>query len=86
MKKIIFLRKDKKKETSTEILSKLAAVDGIAITALSKSQAIVGHVQQKGYKMPKSPTTISKCINSFYKEKCPELRENFEKLKNAKQR
>ena len=36
--------------------------------------------------MPKSPTTISKCINNFYKEKCTELRKNFEKLKNAKRK
>ena len=67
-------------------MSKAAAVDGMAITAISKSKAIAGYVQQKGFKMPKSPTTISKCINSFYKEKCTELRENFEKLKIAKRK
>ena len=72
-----------KKESLNEILSKVAAFDGMAITAMSKSQAIAGYVQQKGYKMPKSPTTISKCINSFYKEKCVELREKFEKLKTG---
>ena len=43
-------------------------------------------MQQKGYKMPKSLTTISKCISSFYKEKCTELQENFEKLKNPKRK
>ena len=53
----------------------------MAVTAMSKSLAFASYIQQKGYKMPKSPTTISKCINSFYKEKCTELRENFEKLK-----
>ena len=72
-----------KKESLNEILSKVAAFDRMAITAISKSQAIAGYVQQKGYQMPKSPTTISKCINSFYKEKCVELREKFEKLKTA---
>ena len=72
-----------KKESLNEILSKVAAFDGMAITAMSKSQAIAGYVQQKGYKMPKSPTTISKCINSFYKEKSVELREKSEKLKTA---
>ena len=72
-----------KKESLNEILSKVAAFDGMAITAKCKSQAIAGYVQQKGYKMPKSPTTIPKCINSFYKEKCVELREKFEKLKTA---
>ena len=70
MEKIIFLRKSKKsntvlqflkKKSLNEILSKVAAVDGMAITAISKSQAIAGYVQQKRYEMPNSPTTISKC-------------------------
>ena len=36
--------------------------------------------------MPKSQTTVSKCINIFNKEKYTELWENFEKLKNAKRK
>ena len=52
-----------KKESLNEILSKVAGVDGMVITAISKSQAIAGYVQQKGYIMTKSPTTISKCIS-----------------------
>lgn len=72
-----------KKESLNEILSKVAAFDGMTITAMSKSEAIAGYVKQRGYKMPKSPTTISKCINSFYKEKCIELRDKFEKLRIA---
>ena len=57
------------------------AVDGMAITAISKSQAIAGYVQQKGYKMPKSSTTIYSVSTDFIKKNVL----NFGKiLKNKK--
>jgi hypothetical protein len=51
-----------KKESLAEILSRVAAVDGMSINAITNSKAIKGYVESKGFKMPKSPTTIHKDI------------------------
>lgn len=72
-----------KKESLNEILARIAAVDGMSIKAIAKSRAIIGYVTQRGYKMPKSPTTISNRINKFYETKRDQLREVFKKLKQA---
>jgi len=70
-----------KKESLEEILSRVAAVDGMSIYAITKSKAIKGYIESKGYKMPLSPTTVTKNIIGYYEKKKIELQNTFQNLK-----
>ena len=52
-----------------EILSRCVANDGFSMNSIVKSKAINGFVTSKGFNMPKSCNTVTKCILKFFEIK-----------------
>lgn len=75
------IKKFIKTRTLEEILSRCVAEDGFSINSIVKSEAINGYVRSKGFDMPKSPTTVTKCILKFYEIKKKETVSIIKELK-----
>ena len=58
-----------KNKTLDEILARCVAEDGFSMNSIVKSHAIKEYVKSKGFDMPKSPTSVTKCILNFYEIK-----------------
>ncbi|GBP86796.1 hypothetical protein EVAR_99875_1 [Eumeta japonica] len=65
------------KKSLSEIISRLAAEDGLFISAITNSKFIRESITQRGYKMPKNETDIMKIVLDYYEEKKDEIIENF---------
>lgn len=61
----------------SEIISRLAAEDGLSIRAITRSKFIRESITQRGYKMPKNETDIMKIILRYYEERKEEMMQNF---------
>lgn len=59
--------------TIGEVVSKLAASDGISIRAITNSDVIRGYVTKDGLKMPKCESDVMKLIMAFAEEKREEI-------------
>jgi galactitol-specific phosphotransferase system IIB component len=83
MSNTVDIRRFTKMETIGGILARIAAVDGMSITAMAKSKALKDYLRLKGMVSPQSRTTISSYIYDFYIEKKNETRMKFQEyLKN----
>jgi hypothetical protein len=51
-----------------DIVSKLAAVDGISITAITRSEFIRESIASRGFKLPKNETDVMKLIHNQYEK------------------
>ncbi|KAL0859841.1 hypothetical protein ABMA27_010181 [Loxostege sticticalis] len=68
------------RKSLSEIISRLAAEDGLTIRAITKSKFIRESITQRGYKMPKNETEIMKIILNYYEEKKAEMIQKFKNL------
>jgi hypothetical protein len=68
-----------KRESLGELLAKCAAEDGFSIHAITKSFVFREFITKRGYKMPRSRSTVRKLILDFYVEKrdAPVASEHF---------
>ncbi|GLV44545.1 hypothetical protein CBL_12108 [Carabus blaptoides fortunei] len=75
-----------KRESLASILARCATEDGFSIQSITRSVAIRGFVECRGFKMPKSRHTVMKNIYSFFEEKKDELKKYLSKLKQNKKK
>jgi len=72
-----------KRSSLEEIISKLAAVDGISIRAITRSEFIRESISNRGYKLPKNETDVMQLIHDHFKAmKEKMIVELSEKFKN----
>lgn len=72
-----------KRSSLEEIISKLAAVDGISIRAITRSEFIRESISNRGYKLPKNETDVMQLIHDHFKVmKEKMIVELSEKIKN----
>lgn len=57
-----------KRKSLCEIVARLAAFDGISISAISKSKFIRESMSTRGFKLPTSKSAIMKLIHDYYNE------------------
>ena len=57
-----FIRKD----TREELVTKLAAVDGFSINAITKSESIRQSFSEKGFVLPKNPSDVMGLVHTQY--------------------
>lgn len=55
-----------KRQSLSEIVARLAAVDGFSINAITKSDFIRQSITARGFSLPKSRTTVMKLICQYY--------------------
>lgn len=72
-----------KRVTLDEVLSRLAAEDGLTIRQITRSKFIQESLSSRGFVPPKSENTIMKIIMGFAKDKEMEMKREFMQL-NAK--
>lgn len=72
------------RQSLNEIVSRLAALDGLNIKQITDSTFIRESIQKRGYSLPKSKTTVMKLITSYASEKKAEIRSYLIKHKEKK--
>jgi BED zinc finger len=75
-----------KHETLEELLAECAAKDGMPLRLIIRSRLVREAIQERGLKMPKSVTKISKMIVAFSDEKREELAAKFSSMIQAGER
>jgi len=53
----------------SELISKLAAVDGFSFNRITKSEFIRQSMNAKGFNLPRNPTDVIKIMLEFYEQK-----------------
>jgi len=72
-----------KRSSLEEIISKLAAVDGISIRAITRSEFIRESISKQGFKLPKNESDVMKLINDHFQAiKNKMIGELSEKIQN----
>lgn len=72
------------RQTLNEVVSRLAALDGLNIKQITNSTFIRESMKQRGYSLPKSQTTVMKLITSYAAEKKAEVKSYLMKHKEKK--
>ena len=72
-----------KKETREEIIGKLAAVDGISINAIAKTEFIRKSMLENGYKLPQSPFLVMDLVHKQYDVAKGNMISDIKEKKNA---
>lgn len=74
-----------RQKTLGEIVSGLAAKDGLTIRQITRSEFIRESIQSRGFKLPKNESDVMKIILQFYEEKKIETIEFLRQLKQSKE-
>jgi len=72
--------------TMSELISKLAAVDGFSFNRITKSEFIRQSMNAKGFNLPRNPTDVMKIMLGFYEQKKQELIQKINLLKSEKKK
>ena len=67
-----------KRTTLEEIVAKMAAIDGISIRAITKSEEIRMGISSRGFKLPKSESAVMELVHNFAKSKKQEIIQEIE--------
>lgn len=73
-----------KRQTLNEIVSRLAALDGLNIQQITKSSFIRESIKLRGMELPKSQNSVMKLVNASAEQKKNELSQHLIKHKSNK--